>query len=583
MYQTIKRKFLFLILIFFSFLYPFFGQQVLSNLNTSWTNVLPGSVITSPALTSYGFCLISDARLISAFTYEGKTLWEKPCSRSRDVILSSLPGDFIALIDNSSKTIKILNPSGGEIWSKKLNYRVLQEPFAGRDGRFFIKGDDVIECYGMNGICKWSMNIENQKDMQLQELPDGSLIVFQNELTGKTRGIRISPFGQELENIIFAGKITNAFTCLQGILLTFEDGASGLFSVEDGFAKNKWTLQKKTQYPYFVVSENGNDFVFLELMPGGVIFNEIDKINGNIIHSIKIQGLDGLNLKKVFYNHNGLFLCDSLSACLYNSNGNELWSAKIPYSKNKEIWNYLIYTPNNYLVFCFKDWTLNAYHIAQANTKKENKTFLKDYSAFTKLSSSNVALTYTNSFEAYLLHNETVEKLQSGLYGKDEGRMISDILSICSAYSNHLSQSDFGTRKDPSVFDQNSIGFAKILEEMLLLGNIECQNCAASILSKTENKSLQIVILNGIKKNAYDPDGKLLDALELFASKVDYKDSALITSICDVVYSICLYMGRPAYNTKGKDIIKNFLYPSFDFKIRTYARDTLKKIIELEL
>ena len=66
MYQTNKRKFLFLILIFFSFLYPFFGQQVLSNLNTSWTNVLPGSVITSPALTSYGFCLISDARLISA-------------------------------------------------------------------------------------------------------------------------------------------------------------------------------------------------------------------------------------------------------------------------------------------------------------------------------------------------------------------------------------------------------------------------------------------------------------------------------------------------------------------------------------
>ena len=51
------------------------------------------------------------------------------------------------------------------------------------------------------------------------------------------------------------------------------------------------------------------------------------------------------------------------------------------------------------------------------------KTFLKDYSAFTKLSSSNVALTYTNSFEAYLLQNETVEKLQSGLYGKDEDNL----------------------------------------------------------------------------------------------------------------------------------------------------------------
>ncbi len=582
MNKIIKKNFLFLIL-FYSFLHPLFGQQVLSNLNTSWTNVLPGSVITSPALTSYGFCLISDARLISAFSYEGKSLWEKPCPRSRDILISSLPGDFIALVDNSSKTIKILNPSGGEIWSKKLDYRVSQNPFAGRDGRFFIKGKNVIECYGMNGVCKWAMNVEEQKELQLQELPDGSLIVFQNEISGKTRGIRFSPFGQQLEDILFAGKITNAFTCSQGILLTFDDGSSGLFTEKNGLAQNKWTLPNKVQYPYFVVSEDGSDFVFLELMPDGVIFNEIDKTNGSIVHSIKIQGIDGLNLKKTFYNKNGLFLCDPLSACLYNSNGNELWSAKVPYSKNKEIWNYLIYTPNNYLVFCFKDWTLNAYHIAQSNDKKEAKTFQKDYSAFTKLNDSNMTLLYTNSFEDYLLQNETIEKLQNGLYGIDEGKWNADILSVCSAYSNHLSKSDFGTRKEPSVFEQNSIGFAKILEELLLLGNVECQNCAASILSKTENKSIQIVLLNGIAKNAYDPDGRLLDALELFSSKLNYKESSLIASVCDAVYSICLYMGRPAYNSKGKDIIKTFLYPSYDFKTRNYARDTLKKIIELEL
>ncbi|MCR5188608.1 MAG: hypothetical protein K6C97_06695 [Treponema sp.] len=572
-----------LIILSLNIIFPIFGQQTLSNLNTSWTNVIPGSVITQPALTSYGFCLISDARLLSAFSNEGKPLWEKPVPRSRNLLLSALPGDFIALIDNSSKTIKILNPSGGQIWSKKLDYTVSSYPFAGRDGRFFIKGENVIECYGMNGVCKWRMETPQQKKMSLQELPDGSIIVFLNELQGKTQGLRISPFGQQLEEILFAGEITNAFTCSQGILLTFEDGSSGLFTEKEGLAQNKWLVQKKTQYPYFAVTNDGENFVFLELMPDSVIVNEIDKDNGSVLHSIKIQGIDGLNLKKSFYNQQGLFLCDQKSACLYNTNGNELWSAKVPYSKNKEIWNYLIYTQNNYLIFCFKDWTINAYHIAQANLEKESKTFSKDYSSFTKLEASNMTLLYTNSFEDYLIKDELAEKLSQGFYGQDESKWISDILSVCSSYSTHLSQTNFGTRKELSVFEEDSTGFAKILEELLLLGNIESQNCAASILSKSKNKSIQKIILNGIAQNAYDPDGNLLDALELLANKLDYKETLLISSVCDAVYSICLYMGRPAYNSKGKDIIKTFLYPSYDFKTRTYARDTLKKIINLEL
>lgn len=581
MYKLLKK--ITISIEFFILILPVFGQERLSNLNTSWTNVLPGMVISQPALTSYGFCLVSDARLLSAFSNEGKLLWEKTVPRSRNIILSSLPGDFISLIDNSSTTIKILNPSGGQIWSKKLDYAVSQKPFAGRDGRFFIKGDNVIECYGMNGTCKWRIETPDQKKMQIEELPDGSIIVFLSELQGKTRGLRISPYGQELEDILFAGKITAAFTSSQGILLTFEDGSSGLFTEKDGLAQNKWTVQKNTQYPYFAVTEDGMDYVFLELMPDGLIFNEINKDDGSILHSIKIQGIDGLNLKKCIYNQQGLFLCDSKSACLYNKNGNELWSAKVPYSKNKEIWNYLIYTKNNYLIFCFKDWTLNAYHIAQSNIKKESKTFLNDYSAFTNTDSANMTLFYTNAFEDYLIQNEMLEILQNGFYGDEEGKWISDILSICSSYSNYLSQSDFGTRKGLSVFEEDSTGFAKILEELLLLGNIETQNCAASILSKTKNKSIQKIILNGIANNAYDPDGRLLNALEITAHKLDYKETMLIASVCDAVYSICLYMGRPAYNSKGKDIIKTFLYPSYDFKTRSYARDLLKKIIELEL
>ena len=81
----------------------------------------------------------------------------------------------------------------------------------------------------------------------------------------------------------------------------------------------------------------------------------------------------------------------------------------------------------------------------------------------------------------------------------------------------------------------------------------------------------------------YDPDGKLLEAIERNAVKAGNKDSAYLNTICDAVYSICRFMGRPAWNKKGKQILKSFMGAGYSFNTRTYARDTLKKIISLEL
>ena len=83
--------------------------------------------------------------------------------------------------------------------------------------------------------------------------------------------------------------------------------------------------------------------------------------------------------------------------------------------------------------------------------------------------------------------------------------------------------------------------------------------------------------------SGYDPDGKLIGALEQNAERAGNKDSAYINTICDAVYSVCLFMGRPAYNKKGKEIIKKFMGAGYTSNVRNYARDTLKKIISLEL
>ena len=48
------------------------AQETLSTYNTSWTSVLPGIVLSEPAVTSYGFCLATDARNLMGYSSTGK-------------------------------------------------------------------------------------------------------------------------------------------------------------------------------------------------------------------------------------------------------------------------------------------------------------------------------------------------------------------------------------------------------------------------------------------------------------------------------------------------------------------------------
>ena len=304
-----RKKNIFIILFLFSS--SLFAQETLSNLNTSWSNVLSGVVICEPAVTSYGFCAVTDARTISAFTNSGKLLWEKNTGRLRNIILHPLPDDFILYIDLSNKILKILNPSGTEIWSKNLNYMVNKSPLAGRDGRFFLSGENIVECYGIKGVQKWQLKTETQKNIPIQELPDGSIVIFLADEKNQTKGLRISPFGLVLEEILFSGSVTTANTCEDGILLTFTDGAAGLFSIQDGFSQNKWVLSKKNTNALFSVSENKSDYLYIELLPDGIVLNELNQNDGSVTHSIKIKEILGTKVEKtsLFQKWQGDMVC----------------------------------------------------------------------------------------------------------------------------------------------------------------------------------------------------------------------------------------------------------------------------------
>ena len=583
--NTVYKKFINIILIFLCLMTKFFSQdaglETLSNYNTSWNSVLPGTALCEPEVTSYGFCLVTDARNIMGYSSTGKLLWEKNTGRVRNVNLTALRGDFILFHDENSNILKLFNPSGNELWSKALDFKPASKPFAGRDGRFFIHGDGKVYCYGINGSIRWQIQTSAQKNLPIQELPDGSIVVFLSDEGGKTKGLRISPFGEKLEDITFAGSIKNCFTCSEGILLIFTDYSAGLFSLSDGLTKSRWVTTVKAGNPMFIVNNDKSDFRLLSLSQNDVTVYKLNLQDGTELASWKLTGLNGLNLIKTDFSSSGLFLADSNKAVLVDDNCKELWSAKMPANIRNKTINQIIYSNDNYLIFCDKNWSMNAYLTTQTTNKTVLKNIQSDYSYFAPMDLTEFNYYTQGGFFSHLKNPEREKEIIAGNFGIKEQEWLTQTISVARLYYMDSTSSDFGVHTEKSVFQTDSAGFESILVQLALLCTDNTQSACADILSKSTNKTYCRALLTNL--TGYDPDGKLLTAIERNAELAGTKDSAYCNIICDAVYSICKFMGRPAYNKHGKDIIKRFMGAGYSSNTRTYARDTLKKIISLEL
>ena len=583
--QKIKKKLLFLVL-FISF-FSLSAQETLSSYNTTWTSILPGTAICEPAVTSYGFCIATDARNIMGFSSGGMLLWEQNVGRIKDISLTVLNGDFILFHDRTKNQIRLFNPSGTELWSMLLDFTPTQKAFDGRDGRFFVYGGQNVMCLGINGIIRWKIETELQKDLPMQELPDGSVIVFISDEGGHTRGLRISPFGEKLENITFSGIIKTTETCKDGILLTFTDGSAGLFALKNGLSDSRWLASVKSGITSFAVSPDRSDFRLLALSASEVTVYKLKAEDGSVVASKTISGINGTALVKTQYSDSGLFIADLSKAILMDEDFREVWSANMPENMRSRVVNQICYLNDDYLVFCGRNWSMDAYRTSQSMQKKSSnqKSVLKniqyDYSSFAPLDLNEFNYFAEGSFFNHLKNPSRINDLKEGLYGTDEKNLLSQTLSVAGLYAKDASSSDFGIHTEKSVFETDSAGFEAILVQLCLLCTAQTQNAAAEIISDGRNKAYCRALFSNLY--GYDPDGKLLEAIERNATLAGNKDSAYLNSICDAVYSICLFMGRPAWNKKGKEILKSFMGTGYSTDTRLYARDTLKKIISLEL
>ncbi len=585
--RFIKRKLLIILLLFF--LSPLFaGEGIeLNNLNATWSRVLPGKLICPPQTTSYGFAVMTDAHNIMSFTSQGRIVFEKNLLRSSGGTFGVLKNDFFAVVTGSSKRITVLNPDGKELWNTTVDFKITASPISGRDGRFFLRGQDTLCCFSITGIQKWKLTTPLQSKMDIQELPDGNLIVFLEQLDGgKTKALRITPFGEIVEEITFAGEVTNALTTPKGILLVFTDGTAGLFDLVDNKSTHKWLFKKdriqKTNDDFFILSQNKNDVIYVNIKTGNVEIDYINLTDGSINESFLID--EKIIPTSGWYNDSGVFIADSKNATFYNNAGRYLWSGKMPDAKSKTAYSHTGFTTDNcFLLFC-NDWSIHAFRTAkQPQTVASNQNAVKstanNYSSFYEINTTLLELSFPMPISEELLQSERTTLLKKGGYGPTEKLYASQLLSVCTAYKNVMTTTNFGTRVEKSIFQTDSAGTENILMQLSLFGTDTFCEYVAYFLTHETNKSLIHTLLRGIASNGYDPDGRLIASLEYLARNTSEKDETLLKELCDAIYSVCNTMGSSAIEPIGKDSLTTLLYPKYTSTVRDYARNTLKKLV----
>lgn len=583
------KKFVLSVLLLFSLCINSFCQEVLNSMNASWQRVIPGELICEPQQTSYGFSLITDSRYLIAYSGTGTLLWDKPLKRGSKPFYTVLPDDFFAVVTNNGKRLSLLNPSGSEIWSWDQELQITEKPFPGRDGRFFVRNENAIWCYGINGIRKWFLETPALNSIPAQELPDGSIVVFLKQLyDGKTKGLRISPFGEIMEEILFSGEVYSTVSCDEGILLSFTNGLAGLFSLQNNKAKNKWILSNKSSTTKctnkFVLSTDKSKVIFIVNNGSSYTINLINLSKGEIISSFEIIAPSGDTT--CIYNNQGIFITDSKTAWFYNLNGIEIWSGTFPAKTKNSSWNYFTYTPDNYLIIFDTSWTANAFRTVQSLQKTDISISRKNYNSFYNINT----MLFDNAYMPVKINEDFASEkrlndISKGDYGKKEIEWISMLLSGLYAkqqFENPV-KDNLGTKTQLNVFQKDAAGYELMLNQIPIFGTDTFVKLTASMLKNEKDKANIKVLLNGIILNGYDPDAEILNSLYLLSRRIPEKEDTILIEICDAIYSLCLFNGRPAFYAKGKEILSTFLYPKYSSKTRSYARTVFKKISDLDL
>ena len=579
-------------LVFIFLFVSFFYAEESEALQPNWQLVVGGAPIAPPIITDFGFAVPLDGRTMAAVSETGQLMWFATLPGYKTSPHYTMgTGDFLIAVSGGNK-LSLINPSGLTLWSSTAPAEILSTPLQGRDGRIYLQCTNQLACLGIGGTLKWTLPVENISTLPLTELEDGSVLCLLNTIVdGCSTAVRVSPFGEILEEITFTSVVAGVKQSKFGTILIFTDGSLGICSSTDNMAVTRWSIPalvspSVSSVPpqiYLdtlhtlcaVVTASGSQSLVtvVDLDKGEKKFNVSAAIN---LNDLQFGTIDLTNI----------VLCDSQKALgLSLDDGVEVWNSDLP---GKLTWDYLLYTPKGYIITLEKkSWLISAYRVTQTIGSQQYRAYKSEktnYPVYIDLATQKANIPQNDS-EVFMnlippdLEKTIYRSIYEGNYGTSEAQwqaLVTRENTRCLSNSKSVSQNPMASYD--ITYKESIIKLMGAFESSCFNRNL------AQILQQETDISLLRTALRASAKIAYDPNLELLSSIELLLGKTSLLSNYTITTaICNAVYEICRFMGKPALFSRGRYILSYLLNQKLDSKTKDYAVYTLQKLISLEM
>lgn len=599
--KKFRKKNLHLILIFiFTFFFSsenLFSQQsypehTLNPKLPDWYLVAGGNALCKPARTSYGFVCLTEGKIVSAITWDGKLLWQKSFSFTVKPFISTGLSDIIFLVTGKdAKTITYLSPSGSVILEAKCPFEITSNPVQGKDGRIFVYGSSSAACFGLNGICKWNIEFESSLDPLLSpaELNDGSYLFFLTKTSeGKTVAARVNAFGKLIENITFASRIIKTAECRDGVLLLFTDSSAGFCKAENDTVISKWVFAEKNISALGANKEGTIDLQSVYVKQNETLYF-VNSENGKTQYTLEVKGFKESSSIRIEQCEEGLMLTDGKKAAVISSQKKILYTADF-----SAIDNYIHILPpySGHIVFLTKDWSVKAWHLLQNVKSKSKQKTVYELSSYLETAKKgrrknfNVELK-SSSLTGALADKKTINRMYSdfekGNYGEREAGYLTILKTEAASFEEDLLTHTKDFRAEESWYKSHSDYAENIFTLCSKSGTALFSKNIALLIKNTTDSSFYRIFVQAAANTGYDENYAMIKAINSSLKKFSPDDDAVFFAVCDAVASICRYMGKDCYTAYGEGIISTLLYSGYSEKIHEYAVSTLTKINSYKL
>lgn len=557
------------------------GDLDLSKIPHAWLSVLGGRSLTRPVKTSYGWAGLTDGGIVTAFTEDGATFWQSSLPSGALSFISADNDDFVA-VPLKSKSLCFMNPRGKILWTKEIGFEAKFAPFFGRDGRIFVFGKDSAACFGANGIRKWSIKSEAfDASIPVAEFPDGTLVVFlEAKEDGKTAGMRISPFGEQIERIVFASRVVNALSVPEGVLLAFSDGSLGLCAIDEksGEPFSKWIFPDTDLAEGVKFARLDSDILYAVASPSP---------NGLRVHVINTQAAKILRtftvpeIKKASYvvaTPDGIFMAEAPTAAIYTSTGRRVRAIKFPLNKNKTEYDYVLYGNGGTAVFTSRSWTVTGWKILHGTPQKKSP----------KKTSPNYDSLYASANSDYRKMYDAPKKsrqkaLREGGYASSEKLFWKSAKFVMDEYFSIKNTRHNGLTRVP---DDEGVYFTlpeqvAVISTLGLFGTKSASDYLSRVLCSETDESALLAALKAIRGCPYDPDGVVMDALASLANRTPANKEAVLCEVCETACALSGFMGKKSFFEKAFDIISDLSMPQYGNLTKEKSRKSYEKLAEI--